>query len=106
MWRGGRGRGGRASGRIGGGVCYTRGARSRRWCGWWVKGGGVGDGGGWELQQWHGRLICRIAKAPCSKTDIFFDRYDMDMPFWMEVAAKALAEEVHLVSAYSRIWSL
>ena len=27
--------GGRALGRIYVGVCYTRGARSRRWCGWW-----------------------------------------------------------------------
>ena len=54
MWRGGaRGGGGRALGRIDVGVCDTRGARSRRWCGWWVEGGGVGDGGGWELQQRH-----------------------------------------------------
>ena len=53
---GGRGRGGRALGRIDVGIGYTRGARSRRWCGWWGEGGGVGDGGGWELQQRHGRL--------------------------------------------------
>ena len=24
-----------ALGRIDVGICYTRGARSRRWCGWW-----------------------------------------------------------------------
>ena len=28
-----------ALGRIYVGVCYTRGARSRRWCGWWGRGG-------------------------------------------------------------------
>ena len=31
MWRGGR-----ALGRIDVGVGYTRGARSRRWCGWYI----------------------------------------------------------------------
>ena len=35
MAGGGRGRGGRAVGRIDIGVCYTRGVRSRRLCGWW-----------------------------------------------------------------------
>ena len=34
---GGRGRGGRAVGRIDVGVCYTRGDRSRRWWGWWGR---------------------------------------------------------------------
>ena len=43
---GGRGRGGRALGRIDVGVGYTRGARSRRWCGWWVKEGALGTGVG------------------------------------------------------------
>ena len=38
---------GRALGRIDVGVCYTRGARSRRWCGWWWGG---------ELEQRHGWL--------------------------------------------------
>ena len=33
-----------ALGRIDVGVCYTRGARSRRWCGWWGR-RGVGGGG-------------------------------------------------------------
>ena len=37
-----RGRGGGALGRIDVGVCYTRGARSRRWCGWWGKVGALG----------------------------------------------------------------
>ena len=43
---GGPGRGGRALGRIDVGVCYTRGARSRRWWGWWVKEGALGTGVG------------------------------------------------------------
>ena len=36
--------GGRALGRIDVGVCYTRGARSRRWCGWWRRRGRCGGG--------------------------------------------------------------
>ena len=43
---GGRGRGGRALGRIAVGVGNTRGARPRRWCGWWVKEGALGTGVG------------------------------------------------------------
>ena len=31
--------GGRASGRLDVGVCVTRGAMSRRWCGWWGRRG-------------------------------------------------------------------
>ena len=31
-------------GRIDVGVCYTRGARSRRWCGWWGRRGRWGRG--------------------------------------------------------------
>ena len=42
-----------ALGRIDVGVCYTRGARSRRWCGWWGRRGRWG-GGGDELEQRHG----------------------------------------------------
>ena len=38
------GGGGGALSRIDVGVCYTRGARSRRWCRWWEKRGGVGGG--------------------------------------------------------------
>ena len=38
------GRAGRALGRIDVGVCYTRGARSRRWCGWWGRRGRWGLG--------------------------------------------------------------
>ena len=38
------GGGGRALGRIYVGVCYTRGARSRRWCGWWGRRGRWGRG--------------------------------------------------------------
>ena len=43
-WRGERGgeRGERVSptsGRMDVGVCYTRGAMSRRWCGWWGRRG-------------------------------------------------------------------
>ena len=33
-----------ALGRIDIGVCYTRGARSRRWCGWWGRRGRWGRG--------------------------------------------------------------
>ena len=45
MWRGGgRGREGRALGRIDVGVCHTRGARSRRWCGWRGRRGRWGRG--------------------------------------------------------------
>ena len=46
MAEGVRGRGGRALGRIDVGVGYTRGARSRGWCGWWVKEGASGTGVG------------------------------------------------------------
>ena len=31
------------------GLLYARGARSRRWCGWWGRRGHWGRGG-WELQ--------------------------------------------------------
>ena len=48
--------GGRALGRIDVRVCYTPGARSRRWCGWWEKTGRWGRGGEWELQQRHGQF--------------------------------------------------
>ena len=45
MWRGGRGaRGEGALGLIDVGVCYMRGARSRRWCGWWGRRGRWGQG--------------------------------------------------------------
>ena len=44
MADGGGGKGGRASGRIDVGVCYTHGARSRRWCGWWGRRGRWGRG--------------------------------------------------------------
>ena len=50
------GGGGRALGRIDVGVCYTRGARFRRWCGWWGRRGRWGREGGWEFQQRHERL--------------------------------------------------
>ena len=33
-----------SSGRIDVGVCYTRGTRSRRWCGWWGRRGRWGGG--------------------------------------------------------------
>ena len=33
-----------SSGRIDVGVCYTRGATSRRWCGWWERRGRWGGG--------------------------------------------------------------
>ena len=44
---GGRGRKGflTSLGRIDVGVCYTRGARSRRWCGWWGRRGRFFGGG-------------------------------------------------------------
>ena len=42
MAGGGGRRGGRALGRIDVGVGYTRGGRSRRWCGWWVREGTLG----------------------------------------------------------------
>ena len=35
-----------ALGRIDVGVCYTRGASSRRWCGAWERRGRLGAGGG------------------------------------------------------------
>ena len=34
------------SDRIEVGACYTRGARSRRWCGWWGRRRRCGGGGG------------------------------------------------------------
>ena len=37
-------------------ICYTRGARSTRWCGWWARRGRWGRGGGGGLPQRHGRL--------------------------------------------------
>ena len=36
---------GGALGRIVVGICYTRGARSRPWCGWWGRRGRWGRGG-------------------------------------------------------------
>ena len=40
-----------ALGRIDVGACYTRSARSRRWCGWWGRRGRRGGrGGGSELE--------------------------------------------------------
>ena len=43
---GGAGRAGRALGRIDVGICYTRGAGSRRSCGWWERRGRWRGGGG------------------------------------------------------------
>ena len=43
---GNRGQGGRAFDIRDVGVGYTRGARSRRWCGWWVKEKALGTGVG------------------------------------------------------------
>ena len=47
-----------ALGRIDVGTCYTRGARSRRWCGWWGRRGRLrgGEGEGNELELRHGWL--------------------------------------------------
>ena len=45
-----------AFGRIDVGACYTRGARSRRWCGWCGKRGRWGGGGGDVLELRHVRL--------------------------------------------------
>ena len=61
MFEGGGGLGGEefptGLGRVDVGVCYTRGARSRRWCGWWGRRGRWGRGGkGGELKLRHGWL--------------------------------------------------
>ena len=34
------------------GVCYTRGAKSRRWCGWWDEGAMRAGGGGIAAAAW------------------------------------------------------
>ena len=47
-----------ALGRIDVGVCYTRGTRSRQWCGWWGRRGHEGGGGrGDELEERHVYMI-------------------------------------------------
>ena len=42
------------------GVCYTRGARSRRWCWWWgMRGRGEVGGGRIGAKAWMARKIMR-----------------------------------------------
>ena len=45
-----------ALGRIAVGACYTHGARSRRWCGWWERRGPWGGAGADELELRHGSV--------------------------------------------------